>query len=169
MLFVFQHDHISRVSFLVCLSVFACTPVHSNSPTTSTDSLACFAGALTKQLSDSFVSQNMYNVPVWVLTPSTRVFRSGSRAGLHPWTIQLSQLRICKHGALPLSAELAQVLEQGLTQEETHGSMQRPRRGKGRPKAHSAPASRSAQSSRGRPTKGGRGPSRATSEGRRPG
>ena len=51
-----QHEHISRVSFLVCLSVFACTPVHSNSPTTSTDSLACFAGALTKQLSDSFVS-----------------------------------------------------------------------------------------------------------------
>ena len=47
-----QHEHISRVSFLVCLSVFACTLVHSNSPTTSTDSLACFAGALTKQLSD---------------------------------------------------------------------------------------------------------------------
>ena len=43
----------------VCLSVFACTPVHSNSPTTSTDSLACFAGALTKQLSHSFVSRNM--------------------------------------------------------------------------------------------------------------
>ena len=36
-----QHEHISRVSFLVCLSVFACTPVHSNSPTTSTDSLGC--------------------------------------------------------------------------------------------------------------------------------
>lgn len=51
-----QHEHISRVSFLVCLSVFACTPAHSNSPTTSTDSLACFAGALTKQLSDSCVS-----------------------------------------------------------------------------------------------------------------
>ena len=59
-----QHEHISRVSFLVCLSVFACTPVHSNSPTTSTDSLACFAGALTKQLSDSFVSQNMCSAPV---------------------------------------------------------------------------------------------------------
>ena len=47
-----QHEHISRVSFLVCLSVFACTPIHSNSPTISTDSLACIAGALTKQLSD---------------------------------------------------------------------------------------------------------------------
>ena len=51
-----EHEHISRVSILVCLSVFACTPVHSNSPTTSTESPACFAGALTKQLSDSFVS-----------------------------------------------------------------------------------------------------------------
>ena len=48
----------------LCLSVFACTPVHSNSPTISTDSLACFAGALTKQLSDSFVSQNMCCAPV---------------------------------------------------------------------------------------------------------
>ena len=28
-----QHEHISRVSFFVCLSVFACTLVHSNSPT----------------------------------------------------------------------------------------------------------------------------------------
>ena len=36
----------------LCLSVFACTLVHSNSPTISTDSLACIAGALTKQLSD---------------------------------------------------------------------------------------------------------------------
>ena len=45
-----QHEHISRVSFLVCLSVFACTPVHSKTPTTSTDTLACFAGALTKHL-----------------------------------------------------------------------------------------------------------------------
>ena len=52
MLFVSQHERISRVSFLVCLSAFACTLVHSNSPTTSTDSLACIAGALTKQLSD---------------------------------------------------------------------------------------------------------------------
>ena len=42
-----NHEHNSRVSFLVCLSVFACTPVHNNSPTTSTHSLACFAGALT--------------------------------------------------------------------------------------------------------------------------
>ena len=54
-----QHEHVSRASFLVCLSVFACTPVQSKSPTTSTDSLACFAGALTTQLSDSCVSQNM--------------------------------------------------------------------------------------------------------------
>ena len=61
-----QHEHISRVSFLVCLSVFACTPVHSNSPTTSTDSLACIAGALTKQLSDlplSFVKTCVAHVP----------------------------------------------------------------------------------------------------------
>ena len=64
------------------------------------------------------------------------------------------------YGAFPLSAELAQVLEQGLTPEEEHqDSAQRraasrtpPRRGRGRPKVHSAPpASRSAQTSRGRP------------------
>ena len=92
-----QHEHISRVSFLVCLYVFACTPVHSNSPTTSTVSLACFAGALTKQLSDSFVSPKHVQRVCLILTPSTRVFHSGSGAGLHPWIIQLSQLRMCKH------------------------------------------------------------------------
>ena len=63
-------------------------------------------------------------------------------------------------GAYPLSAELAQVLE-GLTPEEdaNRDSAQRgdasrtpPRRGRGRPKVHSAPAAlRSAQSARGRP------------------
>ena len=31
-----QQEDISGVSFLVCLSVFACTPAHSTSPTTST-------------------------------------------------------------------------------------------------------------------------------------
>ena len=78
----------------MCLSVFACTPVHSNSPTTSTDSLACFAGALTKQLSDSFVSQNMCSAPCLILTPSTRVFHRsmlGSRRMLslvRPLSIQ---------------------------------------------------------------------------------
>ena len=75
-----QHEHISRLSLLVCLSVFACTPVHRNSPTTSTDSLACYVGALTKQLSDSFVSQNMCSSPCLILTPSTRVFH-GSMLG----------------------------------------------------------------------------------------
>ena len=59
MLFVSLHEHISRVSFLVCLSVFACTPVHSNSLTTSTDSLACFAGTLTKHLSDSSIATHL--------------------------------------------------------------------------------------------------------------
>ena len=64
-------------------------------------------------------------------------------------------------GAYPLSAELAQVLEEGLTPEEdaNRDSAQRgdasrtpPRRGRGRPKVHSAPAaSRSARSARGRP------------------
>ena len=29
--------------------------------------------------------------------PSTSEFHSGSGAGLHPWIIQLSQLRICNH------------------------------------------------------------------------
>ena len=59
-----QHEHISRVSFLVCLSAFACTPVHSNSPITITDSLACIAGALTKQLSDfAFVKTCVARVP----------------------------------------------------------------------------------------------------------
>ena len=29
-----------------------------------------------------------------ILTQNTRVFHGGSGAGLHPWTIQLSQLRI---------------------------------------------------------------------------
>ena len=63
-------------------------------------------------------------------------------------------------GAYPLSAELAQVLEEGLTPEDVNlDSAQRgaasrtpPRRGRGRPKVHSAPAAlRSAQSARGRP------------------
>ena len=37
----------------LCVSLcFSCTLVHSNSPTTSTDSLPCIAGASTKQLSD---------------------------------------------------------------------------------------------------------------------
>ena len=50
--------------FLVCLSVFACTPVHSNSLTTSADSLACIAGALTKQLSVfAFVKTCVAHVP----------------------------------------------------------------------------------------------------------
>ena len=31
------------------------------------------------------------------LSSNTRVFQSGSGAGLHPWIIQLSQLRIYKH------------------------------------------------------------------------
>ena len=69
-----QHEHISRFYFLLCLSVFACTPVHSNSPTISTDSLACFAGALTKQLSDSSVSQKHVQRACLILTQSTRVF-----------------------------------------------------------------------------------------------
>ena len=62
------------------------------------------------------------------------------------------------YGAYPLSAELAQVLEEGLTLEEANtDSAQRgaasrtpPRRGRGRPKVHSAPvAPRSARSARG--------------------
>ena len=52
-----HHEHTSRVFFLVCLSVSACKPVHSNSLTTSTDSPACVAGALTKQLSDLLLSK----------------------------------------------------------------------------------------------------------------
>ena len=63
-------------------------------------------------------------------------------------------------GAYPLSAELAQVLEEGLTPEDANqdraqrgdASRTPPRRGRGRPKVHSAPAaSRSARSARGRP------------------
>ena len=64
----------------VYLSVFACTPVHSNSLTTSTDSLARIAGALTKQLTCLTSSSN------------TRAFHSGSGAWLLSWIVQLSQL-----------------------------------------------------------------------------
>ena len=70
-----QHEHISRVPFLVCFSVFACTPVHSNSPTTSRDSLACIAGALTKQLSDLPLSKHVSHTCL-TLSSSTCVFHS---------------------------------------------------------------------------------------------
>ena len=70
-----QHEHISRVSFLVCLSVFACTPVHSNSLTTSTDSLACIAGALTKQLSVLPWSKHVSHTCL-TLSSNTCVFHS---------------------------------------------------------------------------------------------
>ena len=68
-----QHEHISRVSVLVCLSVFACTPVHSNSPTTSTDSLACIAGALTKQLSDLPLSKTCVALVSDIVIEYTRI------------------------------------------------------------------------------------------------
>ena len=70
-----QHEHISRVSFLVCLSVFACTPVHSNSLTTSTDSLACIAGALTKQLSVLPLSKHVSHTCL-TSSSNTRVFHT---------------------------------------------------------------------------------------------
>ena len=73
--------HISRVSFLVCLSVFACTPVHNNSLTTSTDSLACIAGAFTKQLSVLPLSKHLSHTCL-TSSSSTRVFHSGSGAGV---------------------------------------------------------------------------------------
>ena len=76
-----QHEHISRVSFLVCLSVFACTPVHSNSLTTSTDSLACIAGALTKQLSVLPLSKHVSHSCL-TSSSNTCVFHSGSGAGV---------------------------------------------------------------------------------------
>ena len=74
-----QHEHISRVSFLVCLSVFACTLVHSNSLTISTDSLACIAGALTKQLSVLLLSKHVSHTCL-TLSSNTCVFHSGSGA-----------------------------------------------------------------------------------------
>ena len=71
-----QQEHISRVSFLVCLSVFACTHVHSNSLTTSTDSLACIAGALTKQLSVLPLSKHVSHTCL-TLSSNTCVFHTG--------------------------------------------------------------------------------------------
>ena len=65
----------------VCLSVFACTPVHSNSLTTSTDSLARIAGALTKQLSVLPLSKHVSHTCL-TSSSSTRVFHSGSGAGV---------------------------------------------------------------------------------------
>ena len=59
----------------VCLSVFACTPVHSNSLTTSTDSLARIAGALTKQLSVLPLSKHVSHTCL-TSSSSTRVFHS---------------------------------------------------------------------------------------------
>ena len=70
-----QHEHISRVSFLVCLSVFTCTPVHSNSLTISTDSLACIAGALTKQLSVLLLSKHVSHTCL-TLSSNTCVFHN---------------------------------------------------------------------------------------------
>ena len=75
----------------LCLSAFACTPVHSNSPITSTDSLACFAGALTRQLTVLPLSKHVSHTCL-TLSSSTCVFHSGSGARLHPWIVQLSQL-----------------------------------------------------------------------------
>ena len=57
----------------VCPSVFACTPVHSNSLTTSTDSLARIAGALTKQLSVLPLSKHVSHTCL-TSSSSTRVF-----------------------------------------------------------------------------------------------
>ena len=65
----------------VCLSVFACTLVHSNSLTTSTDSLARIAGALTKQLSVLPLSKHVSHTCL-TSSSSTRVFHSGSGAGV---------------------------------------------------------------------------------------
>ena len=59
----------------VCLSVFACTPVHSNSLTTSTDSLARIAGALTKQLSVLPLSKHVSHTCL-TSSSSTRVFHN---------------------------------------------------------------------------------------------
>ena len=59
----------------VCLSVFACTPVHSNSLTTSTDSLARIAGALTKQLSVLPLSKHVSHTCL-TSSSSTRVFHT---------------------------------------------------------------------------------------------
>ena len=70
-----QHEHISRVSFLVCLSAFTCTPVHSNSPITSADSLACIKGALTKQLSDLPLSKHVSHTCL-TLSSNTCVFHT---------------------------------------------------------------------------------------------
>ena len=70
----FQHDHIfARIPWFVSLSVFACTLVHSNSLTTSTDSLACFAVALTKQLSDLPLSKTCVALLSDIVIEHTRV------------------------------------------------------------------------------------------------
>ena len=70
-----QHEHVSRVTTQVCLSAFAGTPVHSNSPSTSTDSLACIAGALTKQLSGLPLSKHVSHTCL-TLSSNTCVFHS---------------------------------------------------------------------------------------------
>ena len=59
----------------VCLSVFACTPVHSNSLTTSTDSPVRIAGALTKQLSVLPLSKHVSHTCL-TSSSSTRVFHN---------------------------------------------------------------------------------------------
>ena len=72
-LFVSQREHLSRVfPWSVSPSVSACTLVHSNSLTTSTDSLACCAGA-TKQLSDLPVSKTCVAHLSGIVIEHTRV------------------------------------------------------------------------------------------------
>ena len=107
-LFVSQHERIfTRIPWLVSLSVFACTPVRSNSLTTSTDSLACFAGALTKQLSDLPLSETCVALLSDIVIEHTRVFHSGGGAGDISWSIQRSPLRFRSRYGGPCSTSPA--------------------------------------------------------------